>query len=88
MPDNSLAKLIVECGFASVSLGMRAELLTIMNALPDLVEDIEQRRRCKAIFLIGLGRRRAANACINKLSDDDRLILSPYLAYIFKESLS
>ncbi|AXE30569.1 EscG/YscG/SsaH family type III secretion system needle protein co-chaperone [Chromobacterium phragmitis] len=81
-PDPARVRLALEAGFAAVNHGLRAEMEDILAALPDWLDDPEQRARTEAVLLFGLGRRRAAAARLAALPPDDclplRRLLSPH----------
>lgn len=78
-PTPSIARLVVEAGFAAGGYGLRAEMHDILLALPDWVEDPQQLARCEATLLFCLGRRRAAAERLALLSADDCVVLRTLL---------
>lgn len=76
----SLSRLIVEAGFAAINLGLRNEMHDILAALPEWLDDPEQRARCEALLLFGLGRPSAAQTRLATLPAEECLPLRTLLA--------
>lgn len=86
MASNSLARIVIEAGFAGADYLLRDEMRTILAAVPDFISDPLQQARCEAILLFEMGRPRAAAKRLKLLPDDDCVPLREMLATTTKRS--
>jgi type III secretion system SsaH family protein len=77
--DKEVSRLIVQAGVAAINHGLLTEANVILDALDNLVDNLEHRSLLRAVLLFGTQQEQAAWRCLDNSTSDKANVLRDLL---------